>query len=657
MRWFAGVGAVVAAALAVGPVPAGAAEPPRVTIAFLPVGDTEPRPLLERFARLRGAAVGMSSPTLGRYSRVQMLLDVSQGARVARSLYDEEVEAVSLRLRARGRRGRIDGWSAAAERARGAPGDLVPGLLAASVRRGARVVAYTREPRLANGEAAVAADRRGGVAPVVLEGLAPDFLELRGGVWVERLPPGPTGISGLSSLFRERLSEELVIAVAEPPSSDRALLVASAIAGPGIGAGVLRSDTTRRDGLVTATDIAPTVLRHLGLPVPEAMEGQPISVTAGDAAEVASLADRYEAVKERRGIVGAAVAAAWLLLAGSAWALRGRPGLRVAGRIVFLSALWIPSLALLAAALRPSAVVEAALLAAGSLALGALTDRLVRWPVAPTVPAAVGFAAYTADLAAGSPLTAGSLLGPDPVGGARFYGVGNELEIALSLMVVLGIGAALARARARAIRWGFAGGCLVAAAVLGAGRLGADVGAVITLAAGAVGAVAAAAPAARRRQVLLVGIFVPAVAVAALVALDALTGGEAHLGRSVVDAGGGSDLLDVVERRVLLSVHGLANPAVAVLAVAAAAALVWGVRNRGALLAPLEAPEGRGPRAALWGALAATVVGALANDSGPMILLFGTAVLGLALAYAHSRPDGTVVTDGTSPLSRMARCA
>lgn len=47
------------------------------------------------------------------------------------------------------------------------------------------------------------------------------------------------------------------------------------------GAGSLRSETTRRPGLVANVDVAPTVLAALGLPVPPEMEGSPVLVTAG----------------------------------------------------------------------------------------------------------------------------------------------------------------------------------------------------------------------------------------------------------------------------------------------------------------------------------------------------------------------------------------
>jgi hypothetical protein len=45
----------------------------------------------------------------------------------------------------------------------------------------------------------------------------------------------------------------------------------------------LTSDTTRRDGLVSNVDVAPTILDFFGIPIPGEMEGQPIRVADADA--------------------------------------------------------------------------------------------------------------------------------------------------------------------------------------------------------------------------------------------------------------------------------------------------------------------------------------------------------------------------------------
>ena len=142
--------------------------------------------------------------------------------------------------------------------------------------------------------------------------------------------------------------------------------------------------------------------------------------------------------------------------------------------------------------------------------LAALTDRFIAWPRGPALPAAVGLTAYLVDLVAGSPLIIRSLLGPNPLFGSRFYGIGNELEAALSALLVIGIGALLyGRGRSRAGVAAFAGGGVVLAITIGAGRLGADVGGVITVAAGAATAALLMLPGGLSWRAVLVALRLP----------------------------------------------------------------------------------------------------------------------------------------------------
>src|SRR6185436_2225784 len=84
------------------------------------------------------------------------------------------------------------------------------------------------------------------------------------------------------------------------------------------------------------------------------------------------------------------------------------------------------------------------------------------------------------------------LLGPNPILGARFFGVGNELEVTVGVIGLLGIGALLAASPRKRIGWGFVIGGSALALTFSWGRLGADVGASIMIAAGAAAAAVAA---------------------------------------------------------------------------------------------------------------------------------------------------------------------
>jgi hypothetical protein len=189
---------------------------------------------------------------------------------------------------------------------------------------------------------------------------------------------------------------------------------------------------------------------------------------------------------------------------------------------------------------------------------------------------------------------------------------------------------------------GFAAACAVAAVAIGAGRLGADVGGVITLGAGAAAAVLASLPGAVTRRAVVVAVLTPALAVAALAVIDLVSGGDAHLTRTVLSADSPGELVDVAERRFEISWENLKQGTTPLSVALFALALAYGVARRRELFAPLEGD--RAFAAGMWGTLAATVVGALANDSGPTIFLIGAVALVLAGTYVTGKPPPVGLT-------------
>jgi len=155
------------------------------------------------------------------------------------------------------------------------------------------------------------------------------------------------------------------------------------------------------------------------------------------------------------------------------------------------------------------------------------------------------------------------------------------------------------------------------------GRFGADVGAAITLPIGAAATAVAALGASRRRAVAFIA--APILALAVLVGIDIAIGGDAHLSRSVLDAGGLDGLADTIERRLRLtstSFERLATTGPFAVAVALILAGALARSHLAALLAPSPAL-----RAGFIGALAATAIGTLANDSGAQLMIIGTFIL------------------------------
>ncbi len=178
---------------------------------------------------------------------------------------------------------------------------------------------------------------------------------------------------------------------------------------------------------------------------------------------------------------------------------------------------------------------------------------------------------------------------------------------------------------------------LIFSFVFAYGRYGADVGAAISL---PLGAAVAAALLAGRRDLALYAFLLPVPVLALLSAADLVTGANAHLTKTVLDAKSGGDALGVFGHRLSEMVSSFGRPVLlaGLPVVAAAAALAW--LRRDLLAAWTEGLPAL--RAGLLGALAATVVGTLANDSGALLLEIGGAYLLVFVAFAWAesrRPD------------------
>ena len=536
---------------------------------------------------------GLLSAGLGSVPAAQTYLDISQGNRVFDSLYDSELPA------------RVGGgicgpgYSAAVvERAESAPADIVPGLLAATLHRA--------------GEGCV----------------------VRG-----------VGVRELRGLVRQLRGNDLLIAIERgPPGTNEALAIG--IAGEGF-SGDLTSDSTRTDGYVLTTDIGPTILEGLGVGVPSAMSGQEIRGEGTvDVASIEALGERMAVISERRGPVIGVSLLVWLVVFGLTALVGSNRVAGVAIRLLALSIVYLPLLLLAGAALEPSRESEQLLVMFGAPLLGALALLVLGGYRALAVSSALVVLAYALDVIAGSSLTSLSLLGPNPGLGVRFYGIGNELEALLAVLVVAGTGAALAGFRPaldnRRCALAFAVTGLLAAFVFAAGRFGADVGAAIVMPIGAAAAVYKVATPWRHAALApTIAVFLTFVGFIAVV--DLLTGANAHLTRSVLDAGGLDEVADVAQRRLELSAHSFTRPVVLAflpLVLGLAALAAW---KRDALRSRLQ--DVPALRAGLLGALVATLAGTLANDSGALVLEIGSAYL---LAFA-----GFAWAEGTAESSTL----
>jgi hypothetical protein len=487
--------------------------PPRVTIAFLPAG-TDPGQLARgRFA------VGTMSAGVGSVPPAQTYLDIGQGNRVFESLYPRALPLLFIR------EDRVPPrlWGDVVSRAADAPAEIVPGLFGSALAEAGHTIRAARDT---GAPALVALDRAGRMR--------------RAPACVVRPCGGVTVVEGsaarIRALAEEIEGEDLLVAIERPSSTGRRLLTIG-IGGAGF-AGRLTSDSTRMTGYVLSTDVAPTVLARVGVELPDEISGDPIASDGASrpgAGEVVELEDRLLVIGSRRGPVIGTNLLIWVVLAVlAAFVWRGR-GARAALELLALSAIYLPLTLLVAAALEPSELGERLLVGIGAPTLAILTRRLLPDSRALAVATLATVLAYAVDVIVGSPLTTLSLIGPNPALGVRFFGIGNELEAALSVLLLVGVGAALATWRpdaGRGAALAFAAAAVAGVAAFGPGRFGADVGAAIVIPIGAAVAVVVAVGARRRGVLALLG--APAVALAALLAVDLVLGGDAHLSRSIL---------------------------------------------------------------------------------------------------------------------------
>ncbi len=598
----------------------------------MPAGEAE-------LAGAGGLSVGIMSASQGRYSSAQLLLDISQGARVASSFYSTP-SPPALSPTPSGSGATIAGWRAARRRAEAAPQLLRPGLLASQIPGGA---GYVGIAGATNADAALAAGVDGHVAALSLGAAATLLARVATLLRSERLvvadlPGGAAGRADLRALGEARAQGELLIVIQRVSRAGGNELLWSAAGGLPGGAGrELSSQSTNQRGVIASFDVAPTILTHLGLAVPADMRGKPI-VTDGPlrSASLRALMARLYALAGRRLKALGCLLCAWaLLLVLAAPRARARAW---AMRTGALGVLWAPVVVLIPAALEPSAAVEYLTIALACMALGALTDALLPWPRALLPPAIVAIVALSADALAGTQLLMRSLLGPDPLLGARFYGIGNELKSGLAVLALAAVAAALyPSTRGRRAALAMAGAGAVLAVVEGSARIGAGVGGAILVSFGFALAVAMLVPGALTRRRALIVLVSPVAALVALAAIDLATAhGTGHFTGSVLHARSAGDVRDLIVRRYRAAWEELRNH---MMPVATGIALVCAgvaVRSRTRLLAPV----GSDPAwlAALAGGLAAGVVGALVEDSGPVLLVVAVFALGCVLSYLWGRP-------------------
>lgn len=557
----------------------------------------------------------------------------------------------------------VRGEAATLQRNRGHHLSTLPGALGDALHRAGRRSAVVGTP-----DAAVAlADRRGvvdagSVAPAVNVAAATrDALTHADVVLVGLAPHDDNRLSQLLHVLpADALA--LVVSVSPPPGPTWHLTPMVAV-GDGVVPGYLHSPSTKRLGLVTLTDVAPTVLQSLGVPVPDGMIGHAFRYHPG-ARDVGRLArlDRDSTYRDRvyypvtlTFIIFQSLVYIGTILAFARWGGVGRaaPTLRVVALAIaafpLATFLWrgVPDVARLGwAGVTVLLLIDVLLVVAARRA-----RRHALSPLAWVLGASAWLVIL--DVASGARLQTASIVGYSPNTAARFFGIGNPTFAVLAATALLGGALHLTHApRPREALLAVAAFFVLVVVVDGDPSLGDDVGGILTLV--PVFGLALFALSGRRlswRRVLaIVGVTAAVVLLAAGVDLLRPPDARTHLGRFA------SDLLHhrsgqsstTIARKLSTNLRLLGVTVwtwlVPVIAAFMLYLLLW--RRRAADLLPPRSPL----RVGVVAALAAGLLGFALNDSGVVVTALVFVYIGpLLTMLALREPDEPVWLSGTTP--------
>jgi len=366
----------------------------------------------------------------------------------------------------------------------------------------------------------------------------------------------------------------MMIVVPTPPAEEIArgsTLSPVVMAGAGVNGDTLTSASTRRPGIVLNTDLAPTVLEFFGLPQRSEMSGRPLLAVAGGGLNAVEARGQQAVLAHNirvpiiKGymvfqliVVGLVILALLVREAGLARRLRLKA--------LLLVIMAFPAAALLVAFHDYTSATAAAFeLIIVSSAIAAAASALGRRNpfTAFTVIALLTVALIVIDLLLGAPLQKHSLMSYDVLGGARFYGLGNEYMGVLMGAAILSAASILTHAGPG--RGALPGVGLFLALVFAATahpHLGANFGGAVTAAVSFIAVILLFAGVSFTYRTALLGGAAAVAFIGALVVFDALRSPEhqTHIGRATraVFGGGGSanlqEAANIITRKVNMNI-------------------------------------------------------------------------------------------------------
>lgn len=290
------------------------------------------------------------------------------------------------------------------------------------------------------------------------------------------------------------LNRDLLMVVSLTPSAEALKagdwVTPVIIVGRGFAPGsLLTSPSTRRPGVIMNTDLAPTVLDFFGVRIPEGMSGRPAKSVATK--EPLSSLERLhqQAIfmhNFRVPVIKVYLSYAILVLTAAViFILLREKSLPQKLRLgpLLLSVMAVPLAALLMPAFRlfsPLAYTVIFFLVVAGLSLLTEYCEKRRAFVGFLVLSALTAGLILGDTYTGGHLLKGSLFSYDLMGGARFYGIGNEYMGVLISAVIFASACALTVWQHRALFPGLVLVAFIATVTLGAPSLGANFGGLLT---------------------------------------------------------------------------------------------------------------------------------------------------------------------------------
>jgi len=432
--------------------------------------------------------------------------------------------------------------------------------------------------------------------------------------------------------------------------------------GPGVARGQLHSPSTRRAGLVTLTDVAPTVLQALGAAVPPTMVGHALRYRAGgtDLGRLRRL-DRDARLREDlyyRVVIGfIALQSVVYLLAILAHRLGWMERIAVPLRLVVVAFTAWPLATFVAQAIPGISRVGGWIFA--FLVIVCLALRVRRHPLAPLAwICGATMAVLVADVATGAHLQLSSFLGYSPYTAARFSGFGNTAFAALASTTILAAAVHLHRAPRRTEALVTVTGLLALVILVdGAPWLGSDLGGILTLIPvfGLTGLAFSGKRLSWRTGLVVAAVTVLVVALAVGVDLLRPADARTHLGQLVarVQDEGLAPLTDTVARKAEGSLRTFGSPWTWALPVIMLYGLYVLLRDRNL---PQLLSRRSALRAGAVGMVAAGLLGGVLNDSGVVVtgVVFVYIAPFLTLLVLHHPGDPVLREPGPVPPAQAA---